>query len=38
MTITPMGTAPAGEFAVSSPKPDLAFRFMPYAPGEKLRP
>ena len=33
-----MGTAPAGEFAVSSPKSDLAFRFTPYQPGEKLRP
>ena len=38
MTITPVGTAPAGEFAVSPPKPDLVFRFMPYQPGEKLRP
>ncbi len=38
MTITPMGTAPAGEFAVASPKSDLAYRFTPYGPGEKLRP
>jgi hypothetical protein len=38
MTVTPVGTAPAGEFAVSPPKPDLAFRFTPYRPGEKLRP
>lgn len=38
MTVTPVGTAPAGEFAVSSPKRDLAFRFTPYQPGEKLRP
>ena len=33
-----MGTAPAGEFTVSAPKPDLAYRFTPYRPGEKLRP
>ena len=38
MTVTPVGTAPAGEFTVSPPKPDLAFRFTPYRPGEKLRP
>ncbi len=38
MTITPVGTAPPGEFAVSSPKPDLVFRFTPYQPGENLRP
>ena len=38
MTVTPVGTAPAGEFSVSSPKPDLAFRFTPYGPGEELRP
>ena len=38
MTVTPMGTAPVGEFTISSPKPDLAFRFTPYGPGEKSRP
>ena len=38
MTITPVGTAPSGAFAVSSPKPDLVFRFTPYQPGEKVRP
>ena len=32
------GHGTAGEFAVSSPKPDLAFRFTPYGPGEELRP
>ncbi len=38
MTVTPVGTAPAGEFSVSAPKADMAFRFTPYQPGEKLRP
>jgi hypothetical protein len=38
MTITPTGTAPAGDFAVAAPKPDTAYRLMPYRPGEKLRP
>ncbi len=38
MTITPVGTAPAGEFSVAAPQPDMAFRFTPYRPGEKLRP
>lgn len=38
MTVTPVGTAKAGEFTVSSPKPDLAYRFTPYGPGEELRP
>lgn len=38
MTVTPVGTARAGEFAVSSPKPDLTYRFTPYGPGEELRP
>ena len=38
MTVTPLGTAPSGEFAAASPKPDLVFRFTPYRPGEKLRP
>jgi len=38
MTITPAGTAPAGEFSVSAPKPDVAYRLVPYRPGEKLRP
>ena len=38
MTVTPVGTAKAGDFTVSSPKPDLAYRFTPYGPGETLRP
>ncbi len=38
MTVTPAGTAKPGEFTVSAPKPDLAFRFTPYGPGEKMRP
>ncbi len=38
MTVTSVGTARPGEFAVSSPKPDLAYRFTPYGPDEKMRP
>jgi hypothetical protein len=38
MTVTPVGTAPAGDFTVAAPKPDMAYRFTPYQPGEKLRP
>lgn len=38
MTVTPIGTAPAGEFNVTPPKADLAYRFTPYQAGEKLRP
>jgi PKD repeat protein len=38
MTVTPVGTAKAGEFTVSSPKRELAFRFTPYGPGEQMRP
>ncbi len=38
MTVTPIGTASPGEFKVSPPKPDLAYRFTPYRPGEKPRP
>ena len=38
MTIKPWGTARAGELSVSAPKPDFAFRFTPYGPGERLRP
>jgi hypothetical protein len=38
MTVTPAGTAPAGEFSVAAPQADMAFRFTPYRPGEKLRP
>lgn len=38
MTVTPVGTANAGDFTVTAPKPDIAYRFTPYQPGEKLRP
>ncbi|MBE0540041.1 MAG: DUF5060 domain-containing protein [Verrucomicrobia bacterium] len=38
MTVTPVGTASAGDFTVTAPKPDMAYRFTPYQPGEKLRP
>lgn len=38
MTIAPLGTAEPGEHTVQPTSPDLAYRFTPYAPGEKLRP
>jgi PKD repeat protein len=38
MTVLPLGTAQSGEYAVQPAKADLAYRFVPYAPGEKLRP
>ena len=38
MTVTPVGTASPGEYTGASPKPDLVYRFTPYAPGEKMRP
>ncbi|MHB8953190.1 MAG: DUF5060 domain-containing protein [Pirellulaceae bacterium] len=38
MTVVPMGTAPAGDFAVSPLKPDTVYRLTPYAAGETLRP
>lgn len=38
MTILPAGTAPPGEFTVKPPRPDVAYRFVPYAQGEPLRP
>jgi PKD repeat protein len=38
MTITPMGNAQSGNYVVTPLKPDLAYRFTPYAPGERLRP
>ncbi len=38
MTVQPVGTAAAGEFTVSAPKPDVAYRFTPYRPGEQVRP
>jgi PKD repeat protein len=38
MTVLPLGTARPGEYAAQPAKADLAYRFVPYAPGEKLRP
>lgn len=38
MSETPVGTANAGDFTVTATKPDMAYRFTPYQPGEKLRP
>ncbi|MBN1816406.1 MAG: DUF5060 domain-containing protein [Sedimentisphaerales bacterium] len=38
MTVTPIGTAPPGVFHVAPLKSDMAFRFVPYQPGEKRRP
>ncbi|MFO1477222.1 MAG: DUF5060 domain-containing protein [Verrucomicrobiota bacterium] len=38
MTITPAGTASPGDYTGAAPKPDMVYRFTPYAPGEKLRP
>jgi hypothetical protein len=38
MTVTPIGTATAGEFALAAPQPDMVYRLTPYQPGEKLRP
>ncbi|MHB8903053.1 MAG: DUF5060 domain-containing protein, partial [Thermoguttaceae bacterium] len=38
MVVESVGTAPAGKFSVSAPRAGMAFRFMPYRPGEKVRP
>jgi len=38
MTIKPAGTAKPGEFTINPAQSDIAFRFVPYAPGEPLRP
>ena len=38
MTVLPLGTAQPGEYAVQTAQSDVAYRFTPYAPGEKLRP
>jgi hypothetical protein len=38
MTVTPAGTAQAGEFTVAPARSDTVFRFTPYAAGEPLRP
>ena len=38
MKILPIGTAQPGEYTFTSPHNDFAYRFTPYAEGEKLRP
>lgn len=38
MTVTPMGSAQPGNYTVNAAKPDVAFRFTPYARGEAMRP
>ena len=38
MKIVPVGTAHPGEHTFASPYNGVAYRFTPYAPGEKLRP
>ncbi len=38
MTITSIGSASPGDYRFAAPKPDMAFRFTPYQPGEKPRP
>jgi hypothetical protein len=38
MTVTPLGSAQPGNYSLTPARPDLAFRFTPYAPGEALRP
>ncbi|MCU0916578.1 MAG: DUF5060 domain-containing protein [Planctomycetes bacterium] len=38
MIVAPVGTASPGEYTFSSSKADQVYRFMPYRPGETLRP
>ncbi len=38
MKIVPVGTAQPGEYTFATPYSGFAYRFTPYAPGEKLRP
>ena len=38
MTVLPLGTAQPGPHMVQPPRSDVAYRFTPYSPGEKLRP
>lgn len=38
MEILPIGTAQPGEYTFDSHQSDFAYRFTPYAPGEKIRP
>lgn len=38
MTVSPVGTARPGEFKTVAPSDDVVYRFVPYEPGEKIRP
>ncbi len=38
MTIAPLGTVRSGVRDFAPPRADMAYRFVPYAPGEPLRP
>ena len=38
MKVIPVGTAQPGAYTFASPYNGVAYRFTPYAPGEKLRP
>ena len=38
MKVVPVGTAHPGEYTFAGPHSGSAYRFTPYAPGEKLRP
>lgn len=38
MTVTPVGSARPGSFAVTAPRADTVFRFSRYAPDEPIRP
>ncbi len=38
MSVMPMGSAQPGNYSISAQKPDMAYRFTPYAPSEALRP
>ena len=38
MKVVPVGTAQPGEYTFAAPHGGFAYRFTPYAPGEKLRP
>jgi len=38
MTEWPVGTARPGEFKAAAAKGDVVYRFVPYGPGERLRP
>jgi hypothetical protein len=38
MKVIPLGTAVAGSNSFKPPQADVAYRFTPYAPGERMRP